>query len=315
MKQNYILKMCNRIGSIKAIFGPLILVIFISQLFVACDKLQNGQESEIIATVAGTDLTVDEALKNIPGFYMEQDSVHALLQYREQWIQEQLVSEHARSIGIHETETYQDKLEQLEKDLLETALREMILSENQDGISVSDEEAQQYYQNHREQFLLDERYVQIRHLTTRTRSDAENANRDLMNGIDWEVIVDNYSIYPDYQKEFSNQFWPVNMVLPEFPQLREYLSFIGISERSPITYENGNYHLLQLMEEKTEGEYPDLNWLIPQIKEWLKVEKSRRMVNGYLRNLYLQAESNNEIESADVEQLEQILNQHQFRNQ
>ena len=307
--------MCNRSASYRTIFGLTILGFCASFLFVACEKLQPGQESEIIASVAGSDLTVEEAINSVPEFYLKQDSIQALLQYRDQWIQDQVTAEHAKSIGIQDTEAYQKRLEQLENDLLESMLREAIVAENSSDISVSDEEAQQYYQNNRDQFLMNERYVRFRHLTTRTRADAENANRDLMNGVEWEEIVENYSLDPDYQKEFSERFWPENMVLTDLPQLREYLSYIGITERSPIAYENGNFHLLQLTAEKTESEYPDLNWLIPQIKEWLRVEKSRRMVNGYLRNLYLQAESNNEIESVNVEQLEQIIKQHQFRDQ
>lgn len=315
MKRNFILRMYNKTQSFRVITGLILFGIYASYFISACENLQSGEKSKVIASVESSELTLDDAIRNIPKFYLEQDSVNALIQYQDQWIQNQLISDHARSIGIHETEDYQKKLQQLEKDLLETMLREVIVSENKNEILVSEEEAQQYYQSNREQFLMNERFVRVRHLTTRTRTDAENANRDLINGVEWVEIVDNYSINPDYQKEFSDQFWPESMVFEEYPQLREYLSYIGISERSPIAYENGNYHLLQLMAEKTEGEYPDLEWLMPQIKKWLSVEKSRRLVNGYLRNLYLQAESNNEIESADVNQLEEIINQHQFRDQ
>lgn len=284
-------------------------------MFSACESLQPGQPSEKIAVVDGAVLTMEEAMDNVPDFYLQQDSIFALLQYRDQWIDDQIAADHARVLEIDKTDAFRSKMNQLENDLLISMLREAIIADNQTQLTVSDEEAQQYYQNNRDQFLMNERYVRFRHITTRTRSDAENANRDLMNGVEWDEVLENYSIEPEYQKEFSEQFWPESMVLADFPQLRDFLSFIGITERSPITYENGNFHLIQLTDEITEGEYPDLNWLIPQIKEWLAVEKSRRLVNGYLRNLYLQAESNNEIESADVEQLEQILKQYQFRDQ
>lgn len=290
-------------------FGFIVLC-----LFSACERLQTGQPSEKIAVVDGAVLTLENAIEAVPDFYFEQDSLSALVQYRDQWIENQIAAKHAKALGINETEPYRSKLLELENDLLKTMLEETILADNLSKVSVSDEEAQQYYQKNRDQFLINERYVKFRHITTRTRSDAENANRDLMNGVEWNEIVQNYSIESNYQKNFSEQFWPESMVLSDYPQLRDYLSYIGISERSPITYENGNFHLIQLTDEITEGEYPDFNWLIPQIKEWLSVEKSRRLVNGYLRNLYLQAESNNEIESADVEQLDQILKQHQFRN-
>ena len=65
---------------------------------------------------------------------------------------------------------------------------------------------------------------------------------------------------------------------------------------------------------KSEGEYPELDWLIPQIQDWLELEKSRRITNAYIRNLYLQAEANNEIELANVSDIKTILSE-KFRNQ
>lgn len=295
--------------AMKAMFG--VVIIF---LISACDQLQSGEQSNEIASVYGESLTVDEAITTMPRFYLEQDSVLAILQFRDQWVEDHIAANHARELGLDETEDFRSRMKQLETDLLKMMLREAILSENRNELSVTDEEAQQYYQNNRDQFLIDERYVRFRHITTRTRVDAENANQDLMNGVEWTTVLENYSVDPDYQQEFSEQFWPESFVLADYPQLREYLGFIGITERSPITYENGNFHFIQLTEEITSGEYPDLDWLIPQIKEWLAVEKSRRLVSGYLRNLYLQAESNNEIESADVDKLEELL-QYQFRDQ
>src|SRR5690625_6309655 len=70
------------------------------------------------------------------------------------------------------------------------------------------------------------------------------------------------------------------MVLREHSELRYFLSYIGITERSPIAYSGGHYHMIQLMEEKKAEEYPELEWLLPNIKEWLKVEKSQRIVNA-----------------------------------
>lgn len=289
-------------------------LVFLIYLISGCERIQKEQESDIIASVNGKTLTIENAEEALPDFHIQQDTVLALMQYRDQWIENQITEKHARSIGIDESEAYRTRLLQLENDLLKSMLKEKVLAENRDNLAVSDEEAQLYYQNNRDQFLLNERYVRFRHITTRTRADAESANRDLMNGLEWNQIIEDYSVNPEYQKLFSEEYWPESMVLADYPQLREYLSFIGITERSPITFEKGNFHFIQLMEEITEGQTPDLNWLIPQIKEWLATEKSRRMINGYIRNLYLQAESNNEIESADVNELEKILNQHQLKD-
>jgi len=66
------------------------------------------------------------------------------------------------------------------------------------------------------------------------------------------------------------------------------------------------------MEERPAGDNPDLDWLIPQIEEWLKLEKARRITNSYIRNLYLEANANNEIDRKNVTDIEQILSDYQL---
>src|SRR5690625_7915835 len=102
------------------------------------------------------------------------------------------------------------------------------------------------------------------------------------------------------------------MVRRKHSELPYFLSYIGITEGSPMAYSGGHYHLIQLMKEKKAEEYPELEWLLPNIKEWLKVEKSQRIVNAYIRYLYLQWESNNEIYSLPVTDLVEILKLHKI---
>jgi hypothetical protein len=57
---------------------------------------------------------------------------------------------------------------------------------------------------------------------------------------------------------------------------------------------------VQLIDERAKGEHPDLNWLIEQIKDWMLLNKRSRHFKSYVQNLYLKAESNNEVETFNV---------------
>ncbi len=276
-------------------------------VWTGCTDQRTSPGENVIASVSGETLTMQQALDQIPSFLLQQDTLSAVHSYAGQWAQRRVVTDHASRIGIQNTPEFQEKLNRYHDELLEQLLREFIINEHRDQLEVTTEEAQSYYQNYREQFRMGERFVRFRHLTTQTRAEAERANQDIMNGVDWEEVVGQYSVDPEYQLRHSTQFWPVSMALTDMPALHQNLQILGITERSPIHYFGGQFHLLQLMEEKTEGEYPDLEWLIPQIKEWLKLEKTRRITNAYLRNLYLQADTNNEIELLNVTDIEQLL--------
>jgi len=289
-------------------FYSLIALIFVL-LLAGCLEQRTSPGDDIIASVSGENLTMQQAVDQIPTFLLQQDTLNAVYTYAGQWAQRRVMTNHARRIGIQNTPDFQEKLNRYHDELLEQMLREFILNEHRGQLEVTTEEAQNYYQNYREQLRLGERFVRFRHLTTRTRAEAESANRDLANGVDWEDVVEQYSVDPEYQLRHSTQFWPISMALADKPALHRNLQILGLSERSPIHFFGGQYHLLQKMEEKTEGEYPDLDWLIPQIQEWLKLEKARRITNAYLRNLYLQADANNEIELLNVSEIEQLLTQ------
>lgn len=291
-------------------FGFWTALWFALFLISGCER--TVADNPVIASMSGEQLTLNEALQSVPDELLRQDSLFAVTRYREQWLQSKVNTAHAAGLRLDQTELFNRRIDRIKDQLLRDLLKDAILSEHTAELEVSDEEARQYFQSHREEFLMNERFVRFRHITTNTRAEAEEANRDIMSGMDWNEIVDNYSIHPEQQKQFATKFWPERVVLQDHPEIRYFLSYIGITERSPIAFSNGHYHMIQLMEEKNAEEYPDLEWLLPKIKEWLKIEKSQRIVNAYLRNLYLQAEANNEIYSVSVTELDEILKNHQL---
>lgn len=276
-------------------------------ILIGCTSNEISSDDEVVARVAGKTLTIGEAKQMIPPFIMQQDSINAIQSYASQWVQKQVTLDHARRIGIQNTDQFYSKMQSYEEQILNTLLREHILESNRNKIEVSHDEALTYYQSYREQLTFNEPFVRFRIISTRTRTDAESANIDLINGLEWEEILDRYSINPELQQRQSTQFWPISLAASDLPVINQNLRTLGLTERSSIHYDGNYYHLVQLMEERTVEEYPDLDWLIPQISEWLKLEKSRRITNAYLRNLYLQADSNNEIELRNVSEIEQIL--------
>lgn len=276
-------------------------------LTLSCTTDRRTADDSVIARVAGNTLTIGEAKSMIPDFVLQQDSIHAIQSFAHQWVQKQVSLDHARRLGIQNTDRFYEQIRLYEDQLLMNLLKDYILENNRNQIEVSNEEALTYYQSYREQLTFDEKYVRFRLISTRTRSEAESANTDLINGMEWEGILERYSVNPELQLRQSTQYWPISIAATDIPPVNQNLRTLGISERSQIHYFGNHYHLVQLMDERTEEEYPDLEWLIPQIAEWLKLERSRRITNAYLRNLYLQADTNNEIELHDVSYIEQIL--------
>ncbi|MDZ7693439.1 MAG: peptidyl-prolyl cis-trans isomerase [Balneolaceae bacterium] len=268
---------------------------------VGCQQQETATQSNNHLAKVGTEtLTIEEAVAQIPDHMIKNDSLSSIYTFREDWVQRQLILQEARRLNIDQNEEIQHRLERMQQEVLIQGLKDYVLAEYEQNLQITDEEARNYYQAHKNQLVLNEQYVRYRHMSTSTHSAAQSARQDLLRGIEWPEVARMYANNPEASIQESEKFWPISMALVEYNIMNTMLQRIGISEISPIQRVNGEYHFVQLMETRPEGGHPDLDWLIGQIKEWLRLEKRRRHFNSYVKNLYLNAQSNNEIETTNV---------------
>ena len=279
----------------RSLLSIAILVLILS----GCTRKSKLTEP-VLAKVGSAVLTKAEARKAIPKTLFEKDSVVAYERYREDWINQQILLEEAYRLRIHRQSDVVDRLTKLREDYIAKATQDYIITELNKDLVITDEEARNYYQQNKDNFVLEERYIRFRHMRSSSLEDAQNAKEDLLKGIEWEVVANNFAINPDQVLSESERFWPQSAAVPDVPVVNRYLGVIGFSEISLIEKVGDEYHFVQLLEERAKGEHPDLDWLIDQIKDWLLLEKRRVAFNTYVKNLYLQAKANNEIETYDV---------------
>lgn len=274
------------------------LLIFLILLSSCTRKSKNTEP--VLARVGNSVLLFEEAKNAIPEYIFKNDSLTALKRYRDEWIQQQIILQEAYRLRINRQPDVQKRLEKIREEYITKAAQEYIIGEMNTDLQVSDEEARSYYQENKESFVLEERYVRYRHMISSSLSDAQNARQDLLRGIDWETVAYNYSVNPEVAIRESERFWPESVAGGDVAILNRYLHLIGLSEITVIERVGSQYHFVQLLEERAKGDHPDLEWLIDQIKEWLVLEKRRKAFNTYVKNLYLQAQANNEIETFNV---------------
>lgn len=284
-----------------SIFKPIhIATLLLSLILLNCQGSSSFSNGPQLARVGNESLTLQEAREQTPDYMLLQDSVSALRQYRDDWIQRQVILQEARRLDMGRSKVVQKRIRRLEEEIMIQALKDYILAEFDAGMVITDEDARNYFQANKDQLVLDERYVRFRHVVTPDMRSAQAAKRDLMRGIGWPEVARTYSKNPEARIRASQKFWPESMALQEIKILNRMLQLIGITEISRIYRINGDYHFVQLMESRARGDHPDLDWLMEQIKEWLTLEKRRRHFNSYVKNLYLNAQSNNEVDTFNV---------------
>ena len=275
--------------------AQLLLLFLLLGFIMASCKSNTENSEEVLAQVGSEVLTKEHARSEIPPNIFRDDSSTAYISFRDDWVRRQIILQEAERLNFSNRQDVQRRLHRLQEEFILQSVQDYIIGEFEDGMEVSDQEARNYYQQNKEKFTLEERYVRYRHLNEESNADAERAKRELMQAVEWDTVADRYSKYSDLKIRESERFWPISIAGGDISMLNRYLRIIGPSEISP-TYRSGNeYHFVQLIEERPAGDHPDLDWLIEQIKEWLTIEKRKRAFNTYVKNLYLQAQANNEI--------------------
>jgi len=278
----------------------LLIILGIILSLVSCQQTSQQNADNALARVGNEYLRVEQAIDDIPEAVLSEDSVEALTQYRDNWIRQQLLVQEAKRLGLEQKSAIQQKIDRAREEILRQALKDYVLTSSEKDVQISDEEARTYYQANKEQFVLEEDFVKFRHMRTKTIKEARNARQDLLDGVPWPEVARTYAINPSTVISESDQYWPVSMAAQDIDIMNRYLTVIGQSEISPIQRVNGIYHFVQLMDTRSEGDHPNLEWLIEQIKDWMTLNNRQRNFSSFVKNLYLKAESNNEVETFNV---------------
>lgn len=270
-------------------------------IFCQCTDIRtNGTKNVQLARVGSNYLTLDDAREEIPSFLLKRDSLQSLQNYRENWIREQLLLAEARSLQLEQQQTVRKRLVNAREEVLKSTLKELIIAQFSENVLITDREIQNYYEQHKAQLQLLERYVRFRHLETPELSIARAAREELRNGAPWPQVAHNYSLGPEAKINHAEKYWPVSSVLNELPSIKPYIATLDSGAISPIQRENGIYHFIQLTDARAEGDYSDPKWIKSELKDWLLIEKQRKHYNSYIKNLYLNAKEDNELDVFNV---------------
>ncbi len=282
---------------------------FITALLIvlaSCERQATSDDDIVLAVVDDRVLFLTDLKNSIsPELYIK-DSLKVIEQYRSNWITRQLKAREAQRLGLDRNPEVRRRVQKAEETILADAYNEAVALDIS-GDPVNRAEAQSFYENNKDKFLLAERHVRYRHMMASTLNDAQNARNALQRGQTWREVVEQYAVNPQQAYRISQQYWPISSAARELNVLNNFLQNIGISEISPVQRIGDHFHFVQLMESRDAGEHPQMEWVIDQITEWLILDKKRKHLQSMEQNLFLRAQANNELRIYDVRVPEQEI--------
>lgn len=210
-------------------------------------------DSKVLAVVAGEEITeadLNDFLRNVP---KEQQAYLSNPQVREQYLEQLLAlrmfSKQGEEEKLEETEEFKEILESARKDIL----AQMMIAKLLKGITVTDEEAKDYYESNKRQFVKGET-VRAKHILVKEEEQCNDILKAINNGEKvFEDAAKEFSTCPSGQKGGDLGEFGKGQMVPEF----EKAAFAAEIGRvvGPVQT-NFGYHLIKVEKKNEASETP-----------------------------------------------------------
>lgn len=257
-----------------------------------------GDYAARVDTQVLTEAEVEEALNVLP---VGLDSVTARQQIIEQWVQNRLLAEEARRQGLDELPEVERLIEESQRSVLVAALIDQFFERNAE--EASDTELEAYFNSNRDQLALREPYLQIRLLSTRDESDAEEARSALQRGQStsfadslWTLTANEYSEDPEGAVALSTSYIPQSRLFGLDAQVEQIVRRLSPGGTSEVFESSGHYHVVQLVDRVVAGTPPELRWVRDELKQRLAIENRDAMLVRQIEQLKNEAEAQGRLE-------------------
>ena len=238
---------------------------------IGCEEAEDG--GPIAARVGDAVLPVADLEAGLPTGLDSQTAAAERALAIESWLKEELFYQEAISRRLDENPRLRALFEQSRRSLL---IAQLLDEEFDIEIEVSDAAVQEYYDGHRDEFLLLQPQVRARHILLATRRDA-NARRQALNrGVQFEEVARDHSRDHESKFEGGDLGYFTKADDPVLWEACEELDLNSISK--PIRTEYG-YHIFQVLDRQEEGTVRGLDSQVRSriIEQLVRAEHERRL--------------------------------------
>ncbi len=237
------------------------------------------KDEKVIARVNGAELTLDDLYAEIPEYYLHSITHDQKLRFVERWINGELLYQEALRRGLQKEDPIREKVLAAEKNIL---IAELIQRELEERVQIPEEEVQQYYQDHLEDFTRKADEVRASQILVPTLEEANRIKKELEAGEDFARLAREFSVDPTAEQGGDLGYFAREDVLAAVAKAAFSLSpgvFSG-----PIKTEFG-YHLIVVTDVKKKGSVRSLDLVREEILGGFSADKELDQLYLFLQEL------------------------------
>ncbi len=188
----------------------------------------------------------------------------------------------AKAIKLEEDKSFKEQFEPVAENIKKNLSRKVIMDKLAAGMTVTDEEAKEYYQKNPAKFLVPE-MVRVSHILLGTEADAKRVLDEVKAGFSFEEGNTRYSTCPNKANEPGGDIgWhPRGRLYPELEQVAFSLKKGEVG--GPVKANNG-WNVIKVTDRKepTTAAFEEMK---DKIKESLLREKDRKLYDDEVKKL------------------------------
>lgn len=209
-------------------------------------------ENKVLATINGKDITqqdvyafLNQLSPEVAGQFFSPEGMKKIVN---ELINQEIIYLSALDNKLDEEEEFKAQLKVTQENLLKQYAISKLLS----GISVSDEEVENYYNNQKENFITPEK-VRASHILVDDINTANDILDEINNGLDFAEAAKMYSTCPSKERGGDLGEFVRGTMVQEFEEAAFNMEVGEISK--PVETQFG-YHIIKVTEKKESGIVP-----------------------------------------------------------
>lgn len=240
--------------------------------FAGCEKAKPQKaaaQKDVVATVGNETITlqeVDDRIAKMPAYYqnMLKDRKRELV---EDLVLEKLFYKEAMTRGLQNDKEVKELLQEAQRKIV---ISKLIKDDIESKSTVSDKEVQEYYDTHKEEFAIPERW-RASHILVKTQEEAKSVLDELSKGKTFEELAKEKSQDSSAKNGGDLGYFAKGQMVPEF---EEAVLKLEVGQTSGVVKTQFGYHIIKLTDKKP-PEAQEFKDASPRIKNELTMKKRR----------------------------------------
>ena len=235
-----------------------------------------GQDRDELARVNGKSLSVEEFYDSIPEHLLAVMSLGDQQESLETWVKTELFYQEGARRGIGRDDGVRRRLDEIEREMVTKECIERLMDEAEE---ITDEEAESYFAEHRNDYAIQ---VRLAHILVRSSAEAERGLDQIRSGTPFETVAAAISVDRTASLGGDLGYMRRGEMIHELEEAAFELKVGGVSD---VIESSFGYHIIKVLDRHPGAGQPSYESKRAAVMNFLTSRRRRKVFDEWLARL------------------------------